>query len=337
MKQKLLEILLSEISVSGEETALQDKLERHMKETVEEVKCERDRIGDGMYTVEGKSGKKILLSAHIDEIGLMVTGADADGFLKVTNVGGIKALAYPGHSVKIQTENGMVYGSVAADGKAMKSDGFGVKDLLVDIGVSTKEEALCLVSPGDVVVPDTSIRELQNDRISARGLDDRSGVYVIMEALKQAREKKTPHTVCAAATVGEETSKHGARWVAERTSPDEAIIVDVTYTSDYPGMQTAEWGEVKLGGGPAICINPIFDKKITRSLMDIAKEQGIPYQPEVSAGKSCTDADEIHFAGSGIPTALVSIPLRYMHSPSEVADAKDLEWCIELLAEYLSR
>lgn len=336
MKQKLLEVLLSEMSVSGEEFTLQDKLERYMKETVETVKCERDRIGDGMYTVEGKSGKKILLSAHIDEIGLMVTGADSDGFLKVTNVGGVKALAYPGHSVKIQTENGIVYGSVAADGKAMKSDGFGVKDLLVDIGASTREEALRVVSPGDVVVPDTFIRELQNDRISARGLDDRSGVYVIMEALMRARER-TPHTVCAASTVGEETSKHGARWVAERTKPDEAIIVDVTYTSDYPGMRTAEWGEVKLGGGPAICINPIFDKKMTRSLMEIAKEKRIPYQPEVSAGKSCTDADEIHFAGNGIPTALVSIPLRYMHSPSEVEDAKDLEWCIELLAEYLSR
>lgn len=337
MEQELLEILLSEISVSGEEFTLQDKLERHMKETLETVKCEKDRIGDGIYTVKGESGKKILLSAHIDEIGLMVTGADADGFLKVTNVGGVKALAYPGHSVKIQTENGIIYGSIAADGKVMKSEDFGVKDLLIDIGVSTKEEALRLVSPGDVVVSDTPIRELQNDRISARGLDDRSGVYVIMEALKRANEKKTPHTVCAAATAGEETSKHGARWVAERTAPSEAIIVDVTYTSDYPGMRTAEWGEVKLGRGPAICINPIFDKKMTRSLIEIAKEKGIPYQLEASSGKSCTDADEIHFAGKGIPVVLVSIPLRYMHSPSEVADAKDLEWCIELLTEYLRR
>lgn len=337
MKQELLELLLSQASVSGEEFALQDRLETYVKERIKGAECVRDRIGDGIYTVcAGKSGKKILLSAHIDEIGLAVTTATSDGFLKVTNVGGVTALTYPGHSVAIHTDNGIVYGSVAADGDAMKKEGFSAKDLRIDIGAATKEEALSLVSPGDTVVQDTSVRELANGRVSARGLDDKTGVYVMIEALRRAAEE-TVNDLYAAATAGEETSKHGARWAAERIQPDEALIVDVTFTSDYDGMRDAEWGEISLGGGPAICINPICDKEMTRRLREIAEEKQIPYQIEVSAGKSCTDADEIHFAGLGIPVALVSVPLRYMHSPAEVADTKDLEWCIQLLAEYMKR
>lgn len=337
MKQELLELLLTQASVSGNEFALQDSLEAYVKEHVKGVECIRDRIGDGIYKVcPGKGGKKILLSAHIDEIGLAVTSATEDGFLRVTNAGGVKALTYPGHSVAIHTKRGVVYGSVVLDGEAMKKENFSVKDLRIDIGAATKEEALSLVSPGDTIVQDTAVRELAGGRVSARGLDDKTGVYVIIEALRRAAEE-TSNDLYAVATAGEETSKHGARWAAERIQPDEALIVDVTYTSDYDGMKDAEWGEISLGGGPAIGINPICDKEMTEKLREIAEKNEIPYQIEVSTGKSCTDADEIHFAGLGIPVALVSVPLRYMHSPAEVADTKDLEWCARLLAEYIKK
>lgn len=335
MEQKLLEMLLNETSVSGDEFDLQDKLEAHMKPFAD--RCERDAVGDGVYTVCGDGGKKILMSAHLDEIGLMVTGATSDGFLKVINSGGIQSRTYPGHSVRIKTRDGIVYGSVVVDSEALRGEKFSVKDLLIDIGASTKEEALSRVRIGDTAAPDSVIRELMGGRILARGLDDKTGVYVIMEALKRIKEHGSANTVSAAATAGEETSKHGARWVAERSCPDEAVIVDVTYTSDYDGMRSAEWGEVALGKGPVLCINPICDKRMNQALMDIAEKEGIPYQTEVSGGRSCTDADEIHFAGDGVPVALVSIPLRYMHSPAEVADSKDLENTIRLLEAYLRK
>lgn len=335
MKEQLLEMLLTEISVSGEEFALQDKLKDAMQPYVDSA--ETDAIGNGVYIIEGTGGKKILLSAHLDEIGLMITGASEEGFLKVTRAGGICPKTYPGQGVQIQTEHGPVYGSVVMNADAMKREDFADKDLLIDIGAVSKEEALQTVGIGDVAAPDANIRELLNGRIRARGLDDKTGVYTVMEALKRVKELGSTNTVLAAASAGEETSKHGARWIAERMQPDEAIIVDVTYTCDYDGMRNAQWGEILLGKGPALCINPICDKRMNRELMKIAEEEHIPYQIEVSAGRSCTDADEIHFAGKGIPTALVSVPLRYMHTPAEVADRQDLENTIRLLSAYLTR
>lgn len=335
MEENLLEMLLSEMSVSGEEFALQDRLKKHMEPAADRV--EEDSIGDGVYIVNGREGRRILLAAHIDEIGLMITGVTEQGYLRVINVGGIHARTYPGHGVRIQTERGMIYGSVVLEGKALKKEEFTAKDLLIDIGAPSKQEALTLIQIGDTAVPDAGLRRLACGRIMARGLDDKSGVYVIMETLKRLVGQDAPNTVLAAATVGEEIGKHGASWAAARTCPDEAIIVDVTYTSDYPGVEQAEWGEIELGKGPAIGVNPICDKRMTRTLMELAEKEGIPYQTEASSGRSCTDADEIHISGAGIPVALVSVPLRYMHSPAEVADTKDLEHTIRLLEAYLTR
>ena len=332
MSQDLLKTLLEVPSVSGDEFAVQEVLKEHMGCFPE---IQTDSIGDSAYILEGLGEKRILMTSHIDEIGLLVTGATGDGFLKVTNSGGFAAKLYAGHGVRINTEKGVVYGSVVVTSKMLKDSEFSVSDVLIDIGAKTKDEALTYVHLGDSVVFDTNIRELMNGRISARGLDDKSGVYVVMETMKRMRERQHKATLIGAGTVGEETSKHGASWVANRVEPTEAIVVDVTYTSDYNGMRDAEWGEVELGKGPVLCINPICDRKINRKLMKLAEERGIPYQVEVSGGRSCTDADEIHIAGKGVPVALVSIPLRYMHSPAEVADRKDLENAIELLTAYL--
>lgn len=332
MSEDLLKTLLEVPSVSGDEFAIQKVLKEHMEYFPEE---QTDSIGDSVYILEGLGEKRILMTSHIDEIGLLVTGATGDGFLKVTNSGGFAAKLYAGHGVQVNTENGVVYGSVVVTSKMLKDSEFSVSDVLIDIGAKTKDEALSQVQLGDSVVFDKNIRQLLNGRISARGLDDKSGVYVVMETMKRMKEKQHKATVIGAGTVGEETSKHGAGWVANRVEPTEAIVVDVTYTSDYNGMRDAEWGEVELGKGPVLCINPICDRKINKKLMKLAEERGIPYQVEVSGGRSCTDADEIHMVGKGVPVALVSIPLRYMHSPAEVADRKDLENAIELLTAYL--
>src|SRR5699024_5259810 len=164
----------------------------------------------------------------------------------------------------------------------------------------------------------------------------RIGVYIIMEALKRARERGCKAGVYAASTTGEETTKTGAYWCSTRIRPTLAIVVDVTYTSDCIGMNPAEMGTVELGKGPVLCNSPIVVKEWNQKLEDCAKEAGIPVQREAASRLSYTDADKIHFSNEGVPVVLVSIPLRYMHMPCEVADENDVENCIELIARFLT-
>lgn len=208
---------------------------------------------------------------------------------------------------------------------------------MIDIGALSKENAEQYVALGDTVVLDSGMRELVNGRITSRALDDKIGVFIIMEALKRAKEKGCKTGVYAAATVGEETTKNGAYWSSARIQPTLAIVVDVTYCTDYSGLSNpAEAGDVLLGGGPVLCNSPIVAKALNDRMTECADRIGIKTQREAASRLSYTDADQIHFTNQGVPIVLVSIPLRNMHTPGEVADMKDVENCIELIAEFLT-
>jgi endoglucanase len=171
--------------------------------------------------------------------------------------------------------------------------------------------------------------------LCARGIDDRGGAFIVLEALKKAKQMGCKIGVYAATTVGEETTGRGAYWAASQVKPQVAIAVDVTYAQDYPGTDPAESGDVKLGGGPVICNGSMANRKVNELLKKCARENDIPYQVESFLGKTYTDADTMHFTGDGVVTALVSLPLRYMHSPSEVCQIKDVENAVNLLAHFL--
>ncbi len=284
----------------------------------------------------GDGPDKIMLSAHADEIGLMVTRITENGRIQAIERGGIIPETYPGQRVQICTDNGIIYGVVEVYRNFFKKEGLKATDFLIDIGASTKEESQKYVALGNPVVFDSQMRELVNDRISARALDDRIGVFIIMEALKRAKEKECKVGVYAAATVGEETTKTGAYWTSSRMKPSLAIVVDVTYCSDCSGMNPAEMGDVVLGGGPVLCNSPIVVKELNRKMEECAAKIGIKTQREAASRLSYTDGDQIHFSNQRVPIVLVSIPLRYMHAPGEVADMKDVESCIELIAEFLT-
>lgn len=335
MSREFLNEMLVTGSVSGNEAGVQKKIKNYMSSTADSFM--EDEIGNVISVINADSEKKVLLSAHVDEIGLRITYIKENGMLKVTKIGGIYTQSYLGQKVRVLTENGIVYGSVAINHDLCKKNPLGPEDLTVDIGAGSREEAEKYVSVGDDVIFDTEYRDLLNDRISARALDDKIGAYVILEALKRAKERGCKAGVYAATTVGEETSKDGAYWAGIRVEPTEAIVVDVTYTSDYDGFSPDNYGEVNLGGGPALCNNPMTHRGMNKKLAEIAKEKDIPYQMEVTCGNTCTDADRIHFSGKGVPVALVSVPMRYMHSPAEVVSMKDVENCIELITEYLVR
>lgn len=333
MDRIFLHNILSQISVSGYEEPVQEVICEHMKTFSDEIRT--DEMGNVICIANPESPVKIMLSAHADEIGLMVTRITEEGRIQAIERGGIIPETYPGQRVQICTENGVIYGVVEVHRKLFQKEGLKASDFLIDIGASTKEEAQKYVALGNPVVLDSQIRELVNDRISARALDDRIGVFIIMEALKRAKEKGCKAGVYAAATVGEETTKTGAYWTSTRINPSLAIVVDVTYCSDCSGMNPAEMGDVVLGGGPVLCNSPIVAKKLNQKMEECAKRIGIKTQREAASRLSYTDGDQIHFSNQGVPIVLVSIPLRYMHAPGEVADMRDVEGCIELIAEFL--
>lgn len=294
-----------------------------------------DELGNVVACVNPQADFKVLMTGHADEIGLMVTAVTSDGFLKVTNLGGVYATTYPGHKVRIHTEKGIVYGAVVNTRQLCKKENLKASDLTIDIGADSKEQALRAVALGDTVNFDTDVRELLGDKITARAMDDRVGAFIVMEALALAKQKGVSIGAYAASTTGEETTGNGAYFTASRVKPNIAIAVDVTYTSDYAGIDDGLTGDISVGKGPVLCNNPSIHKKVNARLKAAAEKLGIQVQIEAANGHTGTDGDIMHKTGLGVPFALVSIPLRYMHCPDEVGSLTDIQQCAEVLAQFL--
>lgn len=334
MNEEFLGELLNKTSVSGYEEPVQEVVKAYLNGCADEIR--EDEMSNVVCVLNPESPVRIMLSAHADEIGVMVSNVTENGRLQVIERGGIIQGTYPGQQVKVQTARGEIYGVVEGRRDLFEKKDLKAADFLIDIGADTKEEALNMAALGDPVVLDTHIRKMANGRFTARALDDRLGVFIIMEALKRAKEKGCSAGVYAASTVGEETTKTGAYWSSSRIKPDLAVVVDVTYCSDYSGMNPAEMGTVELGKGPVLCNSPIVVKKLNQKMEECAARIQVPVQREAASRLSYTDGDQIHFSNQGVPMVLVSIPLRYMHTPAEVADEKDVEGCIELISEFLT-
>src|SRR5207253_982382 len=211
-----------------------------------------------------------------------------------------------------------------------------IEDLHVDVGARSGDETRSLVRPGDVGVIAAEPVELREGRLASRALDNRLGCYVALEAARRVAGE-APGDVIAIAATQEETGAHGARAAAYALEPDLALVFDVTSTSDVPGADPREDGKHELGSGPTILRGTIIHPRIAELLVECAEAERIPYTLEVAGGVSMTDADAIHLGRAGVPTGLVSIPLRYMHSPIELCDLEDVENTIRLTAAFLRR
>lgn len=332
MNKQFLYTLLDSMSVSGHEIPLQKKVIAEMTPWCDEIRT--DYTGNVISILNPDAPFKVLLAAHIDEIGMVITHIEENGLLRMGRSGGSQPRTYPGHQVVVYGKAGKVYGSVVNHSGLDKAE-LKVDELYVDIGAKNESDARKFVQEGDPIHLNTYHQELLNGYLSARAVDDRGCAFIILEALKRAKERGCKIGVYAATTVGEETTMRGAYWAASAIKPNAAIAVDVTFASDYPGMEPKTSGSVKLGSGPVLCNGSIVSKKLNQLLMVCANVKGIPYQLETYMGYTHTDADKIHFSGVGVPTALVSLPLRYMHSPSEVCHLDDIENAIKLLAEFL--
>ena len=332
MNKEFLFDLLKTGSVSGNEAELEKKIYNYMQDKADLVTV--DELGNVTAALNPDAAFKVLAAGHADEIGLMVSAIGNDGTLMVTKIGGIYPTTYPGHKVRIYTKNGVIYGAVANSRSIAKNKELGASDLRIDIGAKDRADAQKYVELGDTVTFDTDVRELLNDRISGRALDDRLGAFIVMEALAKAKEAGASVGCYAVATTGEETTGNGAYFSSSRVKPNIAIAVDVTYTSDNCGISEAECGDIALGKGPVICNNPSIHKKVNEQLRNCARKLDMAIQTEAASGRTGTDGDTMHKTGIGVPFALISIPLRYMHNPAEVGSLQDVQDCIDLLAEF---
>ncbi len=302
-----------------------------------------DVHGNTIAAINEKAPFRVMLAGHADEIGLLISYADDQGYLSFTGLGGWDPTILPGQRVRIRTQHGIVLGVIGRkpihvmkdeDRKAPPK----LEDLWIDIGVPNKAAALKLVAIGDPAVLDYDTQELRNGLLVGRGIDDRIGAFVVLDALRRLAEKKAKIGVYAVATVQEEIGARGAQTSAFGIDPQVGIAVDVGFATDFPGMDDAKkrWGEVKLGGGPIITRGPNINAPLFRLLVSTAETKKIPYQFDTCPRGTGTDANTIQIVRSGVATAVLGVPNRYMHSPCELVHLDDVEHTIQLMAETVA-
>ena len=290
---------------------------------------ESDSVGNLVVRRRGE-GPLLALFAHLDVIGLAVSHLAEDGLVSVHQLGGMRASLAYGQRVEIRARGGAVHGVIAR--KVKDNEKVEWDQLYVDIGAKDGSEARSLVAPGDPMVLVGEPVELAGGRIASRSLDNRASVYVAIEAVRRLADSNVA-VVCSAQ---EELGHFGARAAAYALRPDVAIALDVTYATDVPADDASTGGHHSLGGGPAIFRGPLVNPRVFELLLEAAEEEGIAHTVETGMD-SHTDADDTFISREGIPTGLVSIPLRNMHSPNEIVELADLEACIRLHVSFAGR
>lgn len=341
MKQ-LLEKLSNASGVSGFEDEIRNLMMDELKGHVDDL--EVDNMGNLIATKKGKpDGKKVMLAAHMDEIGLIVRYIDKNGFIKFSKLGGINDQMLLNQEVNIHSNGEKILGVVGSKPPhrmkaAEKKKPVEYENMFIDIGASSKEDAEEMVNVGDPITIKQKFAELKNDLVMGNAMDNRVGCAILMEVLKRASSDATIYGV---GTVQEEVGLKGARTSAYRINPDMALALDVTISGDHPGMKEEE-APAKAGEGPCIILTDasgrgiITHPQVKELLIEVAKEEEIPYQLEVSEGGT-TDATAIHLTREGIPTGVISPPSRYIHTPVSVVNINDVENAVKLILAVLNR
>ena len=327
--------------ISGNEEVIAGILERELKDVADDI--EIDNMGNFIATKKGdKKAPSIMLASHMDEIGLMVQFIDDKGFIKFAKIGGINDQMLMNQIVTIHTKNGEVTGVIGSKPphvttpeerkKVVES-----KEMFIDIGAKDKEDAQSIVEIGDAITFNSEFVEYPSGLIMGKALDNRVGCYVMCEVLKRVNTRATVYGV---GTVQEEVGLKGAKTSAFKLNPDYAIALDVTLSGDHPGIKPEE-APVVAGKGPAVVLidasgrGIITLKTIKEMLITAGDENEIPYQLEVSDGGT-TDGTAIHLTREGIPTGVLSVPTRYIHTPVSVCHKDDIESTIQLIVEAIN-
>jgi endoglucanase len=338
---ELLERLLTTPGPSGQERAVA-AVWREAAASVGEVSS--DVLGSSWVRVPGTAGgPSLALIGHIDEIGLVVTHLGDDGFAAVRPLGGFDPHVMLGQRVDVLARGGVLPGVVAArqrkrkrgeDRKPLDYD-----DLYLDVGAKDSEELQALVRPGDTAVWHGAPVMLHGNRVASRSFDNRIGCYVALEAARRIGERGgAPGDVIAVAAVQEEVGDFaGSRTTAFATEPDVALAIDVTHATDVRGGDHEDEGKIVLGSGATLTRGPSLNPDVFELLHDTAEAEGIPFSVEVTRGVTNTDADAVYLSRRGVPAGLVSIPLRYMHSPVETVALDDIEQAVRVIVAFAFR
>ena len=326
----LLEELLRASAPSGSED---DVMALVRREAAAFAAVTRDVHGNTIARVGGSPGGRTLaLFAHADEIGMIVTHVHGDGMASVGKLGSWEASAAAGERVEVRGRGGRVPGVVVRPAGGTGAPAW--TDLRLDVGASDAEAALGVIEPGDAVTMAGTPVQLLDGRVMSKSLDNRVGVYVALEAARRLAAEPASWDVALVVTALEEGALRGGAAVAARAvAADLALVLEATYAADVPGGDPGEWGSSRLGGGPPVLRGPTIHTGLASGRRAPPAAAGLPYTLEAGAD-TWSDAEAVQAALAGVPVGLVSVPLRYMHSPHEVVQMSDLQAACKLAESY---
>ena len=334
---KFLKKLVESVSPSGYEEEAAKVWRDEARGFADEVRT--DCHGNSSAVVHRGGSPRIMLAGHYDEIGFLISHIDDKGFLWIVPVGGWDPQIPQGQRVLIRTRRGHVRGVIGkspihVQKEEARNKVTPISDLWVDIGAKNKKEAEKTVSIGDPLVLDHAMIELLGDRVSARGLDNQAGAFVVLETARMLSRMKAEAEVHAVATVQEEIGLRGARTAAFGIDPAIGIAVDVTFATDHPSMSEVmkKEGNVELGKGPVISRGANINRRLFDLFVETARRHRIPHQIVAEPGGTGTDANALQLSRAGVATALISVPARYLHSSCETVSLGDLSACVKLMA-----
>ncbi len=334
--------LLETPSPTGFEMAGQRVWADYIGKAADSVKC--DAYGSAWATLKGRSKRVVMLESHVDEIGYMVRQVTKDGFLRLERVGGSDAATGRGRRLRILGDQGEVWGIIGNTAIHLRRDSLGnekapkVHELWVDVGASSAEEVAKLgIRVGHPMVYEDGPMELNKSRLVSRAIDNRIGGFILAQVMKKVAAAKTKpaFTLVCLNAVQEEIGGNGATMATYRLNPDVSLCTDVTHATDTPGIDQSQAGVVTLGGGPSVTHGGANHPLVVERLLGVAKSRKLKVQHEASGRFTGTDTDSIFQVREGVPSALVSLPLRCMHSVVETADYGDVEETIKLMAGFV--
>jgi len=340
--KNLLEKLSNAHGISGYEGNIRDIIKKEVKPYVDEVRV--DKFGNLIAIKKGKS-PSVMIAAHMDEIGLMAKYIDDEGFIWFATVGGWFAQTLVNQRVLLHTKKGTVAGVIGSKPvhvmeEEEKKKTIETKDMFIDVGASSRDDAVAMgIEPGVPASLDRKLAELANDNVTGKAFDDRAGGAVLITALQRIAGMSLEPTVMAVFTVQEEVGLKGAKTSAFGLNPDVAVAIDTCIPGDHPGIKKTD-SPVQVGQGPAITVmdaggrGVITHPKVLEWLRETAKAKGIPYQMEVTE-RGTTDATAISLTREGIPSGVISVASRYIHTPVEVLSLKDLAKTADLVVEAI--
>lgn len=335
-----LEKLLTTPSPTGFESAGQKVWKEYVEDFADEVLT--DAYGSAVGKIKTSFDvMTVMLEAHCDEIGMIIQHITDSGFIHVNRLGGSDSTIARAKRVHIHTRDGIVDGVVGNTAIHLqdKKNGEGKqpkwKDIYIDIGANSRDEALKMVQIGDPITYADDFEFLTDDILTGRALDNRIGGFIIAQALRKLKDRRSELkvNVMALNSVQEEIGGYGARMMSYRLMPDLSLVTDVTHATDTPGISNEEHGLVKLGQGPTITHGSANHPKVVELIEQVSQDKEIAIQHEATSVRTGTDTDSIFYQQTGIPSALISLPQRYMHSPVETVSMRDVNNLIDLMVE----